>query len=551
MCKASIRSWPSGVRVAAGVVAVQAVAASSLGAPIQWSENGHYYELVQATSTWRQAHDAAAARTHMGLKGHLVSIGSAAENQFLTATFGAGALDGRFLGGFQLTGASEPAGGWQWVTGEVVSFSGWFPGEPNNGLGAGERVMVFAHPVQPWGKGWNDVSDSSLGSGYVVEYERAEGWQSLHPIAGVGYSQAIGFYGNQIGTVNDGIRDNAAIWNGSAASWVNLNPFGAASSLGYGVHGSTQVGVATFAGQRRAGLWHGTAQSWTSLHPAAFYSSEARAVHGARQVGVVYLDEVVSHASLWSGTAQSWIDLHPSTGADRSFAFGIYENQQVGSVVSENFGHASLWSGSAESRIDLNPPGAVSSVASAIHEDLQAGRATIDGLRRAGIWRGTSGSWVSIGPDGATDSQADGVFDGYQVGVSWFGNTPRASLWRGSKASWKDLSLMMPATWPATFAQAVWHDGSSLYVVGSGVSTGEFAGVYALLWTIPICAADFNLDDSVDDADFVPFASDYNTLVCEDPVMTPGCPSDINRDGFVDDADFVLFAEAYDELACP
>lgn len=110
---------------------------------------------------------------------------------------------------------------------------------------------------------------------------------------------------------------------------------------------------------------------------------------------------------------------------------------------------------------------------------------------------------------------------------------------------------MMPADWPATFAQAVWQDGSSLYIVGSGVSMGESSGVYALLWTLPICGADFNLDESVDDADFVTFASDYNALVCEDPAMTPGCPADINRDGAVDDADFVLFANAYDALACP
>lgn len=551
MWRVSIRSWCSGVQTAAGIVAVQVVAAASLGAPVQWSENGHYYELVEGVTTWQQAHDAAAARSHLGLKGHLVSITSAEENLFLSTTFGPGALDGHFLGGFQLIGAAEPAGGWRWVTGEAVSFSGWFSSEPNDGGGVGERVMIFAHPVQPWGKGWNDVLDYSLGSGYVVEYERVEGWQNLHPLFGVGSSQALGFYGGQIGSVNDGIRDNAALWNGSAASWVNLNPIGAASSLGYGAHGSTQVGLATFAGQRRAGLWHGSAQSWTSLHPAAFYASEARAVHGARQVGVVYLDEVVSHASLWSGTAQSWIDLHPPTGADRSFAFGIYENQQVGTVVTANLGHASLWSGTAESRVDLNPSGAVSSVASAIDKDLQVGRATISGLRRAGIWRGTPESWISIGPDGATDSQADGVFDGYQVGVSWFGNTPRASLWRGSKTSWKDLSLMMPANWQATFAQAVWHDGSNLYIAGSGVSTGESIGVYALLWTLPMCGADFNLDESVDDADFVTFASDYDALACEDRAMTPGCPADINRDGAVDDADFVLFASAYDALVCP
>ncbi len=64
------------------------------------------------------------------------------------------------------------------------------------------------------------------------------------------------------------------------------------------------------------------------------------------------------------------------------------------------------------------------------------------------------------------------------------------------------------------------------------------------------CAADFNCDGQVDDADFVTFASAYNILDCADPAMPPGCPADLNGDGVVDDADFVIFAGAYDVLIC-
>lgn len=546
----SNKSWRRSGHVAAGVFAMLVVASTSSAVPVQWSENGHYYEVVEGVTTWQQAHDAASARTHLGLKGHLVSVTSAEENLFLSTTFGPGGLEGHFLGGYQLFGAAEPAGGWQWVTGEAVSFSGWFPGEPSNSS-PGERVMIFAHPVQPWGKGWNDVPDNSLASGYVVEYERVRGWQNLHPLAGIGYSQAVGFYGKQIGTVNDGVRDNASLWNGTAASWINLHPAGAERSLCNGIHDGTQVGAAAFGGQLRAGYWHGTAASWVDLHPGAFSASEAKAVHGTEQVGVVYLDSVVAHASLWSGSAASWIDLHPATGADRSFAFAVQSGRQVGVVVTANLGHASLWTGSAASRVDLNPPDATTSVATGIDGSMQVGRATINGLRRAGIWRGTPESWISIGPEGASDSQADAVFGGYQVGVSWFAGNPHASLWRGTKDSWKDLSLMMPSGWSATFGQAVWRDDNTLYISGSGVSTVDPVGSFALLWTLPICGADFNLDESVDDADFVDFASAYDRLLCDDPAMTPGCPADLNGDGFVDDADFVLFASAYDALVCP
>lgn len=64
------------------------------------------------------------------------------------------------------------------------------------------------------------------------------------------------------------------------------------------------------------------------------------------------------------------------------------------------------------------------------------------------------------------------------------------------------------------------------------------------------CTGDLNGDTTVDDADFVMFAAEYDQLVCDSPNMAPGCPADFNIDGFVDDQDFVLFAAAYDQLVC-
>ncbi|MGH7244107.1 MAG: hypothetical protein ACREJD_11890 [Phycisphaerales bacterium] len=65
------------------------------------------------------------------------------------------------------------------------------------------------------------------------------------------------------------------------------------------------------------------------------------------------------------------------------------------------------------------------------------------------------------------------------------------------------------------------------------------------------CAADFNDDGFVDDADFVQFAAMYDILECTAPAMLPDCPGDLDGDGYVDDKDFVLFANAYNELLCP
>jgi len=56
------------------------------------------------------------------------------------------------------------------------------------------------------------------------------------------------------------------------------------------------------------------------------------------------------------------------------------------------------------------------------------------------------------------------------------------------------------------------------------------------------CAADFNGDDLVDDADFTYFVGAYNDL------LDARC--DLNGDTVTDDADFVLFASAYNELLC-
>lgn len=74
--------------------------------------------------------------------------------------------------------------------------------------------------------------------------------------------------------------------------------------------------------------------------------------------------------------------------------------------------------------------------------------------------------------------------------------------------------------------------------------TGDAPGVCG-------CAADFNGDNQVDDADFVVFAAAYDLLDCSDPSMPLGCPADLNSDFLVDDSDFVLFVAAYNALICP
>jgi hypothetical protein len=127
--------------------------------------------------TWEAALAAANASTFNGMRGHLATITTPAENEFLTSRLAAAINGGYWLGGFQLPGLLDPAAGWQWVTGEPFSYTAWpdlFPPEPDDRFGAGntpqdENRLQFR--PQSFG-GWNDLRPTQTSPrGYVIEYE--------------------------------------------------------------------------------------------------------------------------------------------------------------------------------------------------------------------------------------------------------------------------------------------------------------------------------------------------------------------------------------------
>jgi hypothetical protein len=146
------------------------VVRNATGSKQKWNGNGHYYAKMEQALKWGQAKMAAAA---MG--GYLATVTSAAENKWLTDTFGGS--DGSeltlcWIGGFQ-AGESEADEGWQWVTGEPWSYSSWGEGEPNdlsNYDEVGENVLSFDHITSDEGKNWNDLCDLETGWSYLVEY---------------------------------------------------------------------------------------------------------------------------------------------------------------------------------------------------------------------------------------------------------------------------------------------------------------------------------------------------------------------------------------------
>jgi Tol biopolymer transport system component len=143
--------------------------------PVQWPENGHYYELVIVTSrhTWDQARDEAENRTYLGSPGYLATIHSAEENAFiLNLVSSTGGITGVWLGGFQPEGSVEPNGGWRWVTSEPWNYTNWDPPNPNNAVGGTEDYLqMLTGPPYHVGK-WSDISNNNADlRPYIVEYE--------------------------------------------------------------------------------------------------------------------------------------------------------------------------------------------------------------------------------------------------------------------------------------------------------------------------------------------------------------------------------------------
>lgn len=132
--------------------------------------NGHYYKIVKSSSgiTWTDANISAMRMKYKSARGHLATITSMQENEFLLNRI----LDDRiiytyWLGGYQQNGSAEPSGGWRWVTGEKWVFTNWAPNEPSNGSNREDTLEM-----RPDGL-WNDRYGNEWNSriGYIVEFE--------------------------------------------------------------------------------------------------------------------------------------------------------------------------------------------------------------------------------------------------------------------------------------------------------------------------------------------------------------------------------------------
>lgn len=122
-----------------------------------WSYNpttGHFYATVDQV-TWPDAE--AFARN---LKGHLVTIEDAAENDWLLSHF---AQPWLWIG----LNDRDQDGTWTWASGRKVTFTNWQDGEPDNWKGydpLGEHVATLSSEFD---SRWADISERWLGAGIV------------------------------------------------------------------------------------------------------------------------------------------------------------------------------------------------------------------------------------------------------------------------------------------------------------------------------------------------------------------------------------------------
>ena len=130
---------------------------------------------------------------------------------------------------------------------------------------------------------------------------------SLHPAGAAGSIAYSAHNGRQIGYADVLGQPQASLLAGNIGSWLSLHPAGGVSSTGFGIYGDHQCGWVDVNGNRAA-IWTGTARSWVDLHP--FVGAEFNA-SGAADVwegsGFVYIVGDGTHDVTGRREALMWV----------------------------------------------------------------------------------------------------------------------------------------------------------------------------------------------------------------------------------------------------
>ena len=157
------------------------------------------------------------------------------------------------------------------------------------------------------------------------------------------------------------------------AQWAvtYLHPEGATESYGNGVSGVDEAGNIIFGAfpdtlVHHAALWRGTAESFVDMNPEGALSSSFNATDGVHQVGSFLRNPgippgpVINRAAIWSGTAASYVDLYPNvppfdhqrvipTDTDGNMQVGYYQRGEINPGPTSGL----RWNSTPESRREL------------------------------------------------------------------------------------------------------------------------------------------------------------------------------------------------------
>ncbi len=132
--------------------------------PIEY--NGHTYQVFDISKNWIEAKEYCES-----IGGHLVTITNSDEQNFIGNLVKTGVKSTYWLGGND----ELKFGVWEWITGEVFSYTNWATGEPTNGYAPGPEY--YLEMIKSSGK-WNDGElngDSGIytldNHGFICEWD--------------------------------------------------------------------------------------------------------------------------------------------------------------------------------------------------------------------------------------------------------------------------------------------------------------------------------------------------------------------------------------------
>lgn len=304
----------------------------------------------------------------------------------------------------------------------------WSPVDLTPGGSVGGGILDMKGDIMA-GWFWHTYQCWAGGQWWTCAWRSAGYWSGDPPVfdevhvSGAEYDSVNGTDGvRMVGTVTFEYTEgnyfsNAYLWSPPNYFGLSLHPAPNSGSSAAAVEGDNQYGSVTtpYPGPTvRAAMWSGSAASFVDLHPSGFARSWVSGAGDGQAVGSAVLGNDVGHAVLWAGAPGAVIDLHPS-GSNGSSAHDAEGGIQVGA----SNGSAALWTGTAASFVDLGvfvPANFGGSSALGI-EVATDGTITIVGYgynsttarQEALMWRSTAAPIVP------GDLNCDGLIDGDDI----------------------------------------------------------------------------------------------------------------------------------------